>query len=165
MPSQGRSKEKRHKGTFTAPWREPKVLKIYVHGSDGRKNEAFNELIDGSFGDADYLERLIAMQMFRLGANQAASITFNSDGATWIWGRIDSILSRAKVSKEVLIFQVLDVYHAAENLSKGIKALGQDLIENKTDHGKEQLDEALQFNELRSELRDGNWCIATTSFP
>lgn len=157
VPSQGRSKEKRRTGTFTATWREPKVLKIYVHGSDGRKNEAFSELIDGSFGDADYLERIIAMQMFRLGANQAASITFNSDGATWIWGRIDSILSRAKVSKEVLIFQVLDVYHAAENLSKGIKALGQDPVENKPDQGNEQLNEALQFNELRSELRDGNW--------
>ncbi|MCY3011516.1 MAG: hypothetical protein NTY42_17045 [Planctomycetota bacterium] len=145
LPSEGRSKEQRRKGTFTASWREPKVLKIYVHGTDGRKNEEYLELIDGSFGDADYMERLIAMHIWRLGMHKAKSITFNSDGATWIWDRIESILERAKVTQDVLIFNILDVYHAAENINKGINALGQEPGDNK------------QFQELRTKLRDGNW--------
>lgn len=149
LPSEGRSKEQRRKGTFTASWREPKVLKIYVHGNDGRKNEKYLELIDGSFGDADYMERLIAMHMFRLGVHKAKSITFNSDGATWIWDRIESILERAKVPKEVQIFKVLDVYHAVENIGKGIRALGQETGDSK------------QFQELRTKLRDGNWSEVT----
>ena len=46
------------------------MLKIYVHGTDGRKNEEYLELIDGSFGDADYMERLIAMHIWRLGMHK-----------------------------------------------------------------------------------------------
>jgi hypothetical protein len=145
LPSQGRSKETRRRGSFTATWREPKVFKIYVHDREGRKNEAYSELIDGSLGDADYLERLIAMQIHRLGVSKAKSITFNSDGATWIWDRIDSILTRAKVPSTVLRFKVLDVYHAAENLQKGIKSLG------------EQIGDVLTFQMLRTKLRDGQW--------
>jgi hypothetical protein len=144
-PSQGRSKETLRRGSFTATWREPKVFKIYVHDRDGRKNEAYSELIDGSFGDADYLERLMAMQMHRLGVSKSKSITFNSDGATWIWDRIDSILARAKVPASVLRFKVLDVYHAAENLQKGIKSFGK------------QTGDVLTFPSLRTKLRDGLW--------
>lgn len=143
--SQGRSKETRRQAKFTASWREPKVVKIYVHDRDGRKHEAFSELIDGSFGDADYVERLIAMHMVRLGVHKAESITFNSDGATWIWDRIDAILARAKVPGHVSTFRVLDVYHAIENLHKGVKALGT------------PTSETLSFAGLRTQLRDGQW--------
>ena len=83
--------------------------------------------------------------MHRLGASKAKSITFNSDGATWIWDRIDSILARDKVPSSVLRFKVLDVYHAAENLQKGIKSLG------------EQIGDVLTFPSLRTKLRDGQW--------
>ncbi len=44
-----------------------------------------------------------------------------------------------------MIFKILDVYHAAENINKGINALGQEPGDNK------------QFQELRTKLRDGNW--------
>lgn len=149
QPSQGRSKEERRHASYTAAWREPKVFKIYVHDRDGRKSEKYSELIDGTFADADYTERLIAMQMYRLGVHKAKSITFNSDGATWIWDRIDSILERAKVPKTVFVFKVLDVYHAAENVSKGVKALGEQIVEQPAD--------AILFPPLRTMLRDGGW--------
>ena len=125
------------------------MFKIYVHDRDGRKSEECSELIDGTFADADYTQRLIAMQMYRLGVHKAKSIAFNSDGATWIWDRIDSILERAKVPKTVSVFRVLDVYHAAENVSKGVKALGEQIVEQPAD--------AILFPPLRTMLRDGKW--------
>ncbi len=131
---------------------EPKLLNIYVHNSDGRKNEAFRIQIDGSFGDAQYMERLISMHLFRLGANKAKSITFNSDGAAWIWGRIDSILSKAKVAPGVTIIQVLDVCHAVENVGKALQAL-----ERSSEPTAEATTSSL--SELRSHLRDGQWPV------
>jgi len=93
----------------------------------------------------NYLERLIAMQMHGLGVGKAKSIRFNSDVATWIWDRIDSIFARAKVPSSVLRFKVLDVNHAAENLQKGIKSLG------------EQIGDILTFPSLHTKLRDDHW--------
>jgi hypothetical protein len=147
--SLGRAKEKRRKGSFQADWREPKVFTIYVHDSHGRKHKKFREVIDGSFADADYIERLIAMQIYRQGAHRASSITLVSDGAAWIWGRIDSILKAAQVRVQTQIYRVLDVYHACENLSKGLKALGAAALGT----GEDQID----FRGQRSRLRDGHW--------
>lgn len=90
------------------------------------------------------------MHLHRLGANKAKTITFNSDGATWIWGRVDSILAKAKVESEVVVNQVLDVCHAVENLGKALQPLDRSL--NAADES-----EASNSNELRSRLRDGQW--------
>lgn len=149
-PSEGRSKESRRSSRFQADWREPKLLIIYAHDDNGRRDEAVRVLIDGSFGDADYMERLISMHLYRLGANKAKTITFNSDGATWIWGRIDSILTKSKVGSEVIVSQVLDVCHAVENLGKGLQSL--DRSQNvEVESG------VSSAHELRSRLRDGQW--------
>jgi len=163
--SLGRSKETKRKGTYDTEWKEPKLFKIYVHDDDGRVDQKFEERIDGSFGDANQIERLLAMRMYQLGVHRAESITFNSDGAKWIWDRIDSILTRAKVPSTVLIFKILDVYHAAENLNKGIKALGKcpakaipaDANAPSTLPAPVTHQEVLSFSKLRSELRDGLW--------
>jgi len=149
-PSEGRSKERRRTSRFQADWREPKLLIIYVHDCDGRRDEAFRVQIDGSFADAQYMERLISMHMFRLGANKAQSITFNSDGAAWIWGRIDSILAKAQVGPEVIVTQVLDVCHAVENLGKALQSLERS--------SEAVLDGAMESQKrLRTQLRDGQW--------
>jgi len=150
MPSEGRSKEKRRASRFQADWREPKLLIIYAHDANGRRDEALRVQIDGSFADAQYMERLISMHLYRLGANKAQSITFNSDGATWIWGRIDSILAKAKVGPGVIVVQVLDVCHAVENLGKAFQSL---------ERSRELPAEVSNPNELRSQLRDGQWSL------
>lgn len=160
--SQGRSKEKKRTATFQAEWKEPKLFKIYVHDDNGRVDHAYSERIDGSFGTADDIERLLAMRMYQLGVHMAKTITFNSDGAQWIWDRIDAILARAKVSPSVLIYKILDIYHASENLNKGIKGLGRlapdspdTVAASKPDSSVVQ--ESISFEQLRSALRDGRW--------
>ena len=144
--SMGRSKEQRRRATFQAIWREPKVVIIYVHDSQGRRSKEYRVTIDGTLGDVDDMTEIVAMHLHRLGAASAASICFNSDGAIWIWDRIATILSLAKIPASVMIHQVLDVYHACENLHKAVDELMPPTTER-----------AATYRALRSTLRDGNW--------
>ena len=144
--SMGRSKEQRRRATFQAIWREPKVVIIYVHDSQGRRNKEYRVTIDGTLGDVDDMTEIVAMHLHRLGAASAASICFNSDGAIWIWDRIATILSLAKIPASVMIHQVLDVYHACENLHKAVDELMPPTAER-----------TATYRTLRSTLRDGNW--------
>jgi len=144
--SLGRSKERRRRATFCAAWREPKVVIIYVHDNEGRLNKQYRATIDGTFGDVEPMTEMIAMHLHRLGAGTAASICFNGDGATWIWGRINSILSMAKIPRSVTIYRVLDVYHACENLHKAIEELMPVSLERRE-----------MYRALRKSLRDGQW--------
>lgn len=145
-PSQGRSKEARRRATFEALWREPKVITIYVHDSDGRREKSARATIDGTFGDAESIQRIVAMHLHRLGAAKAKSISFNSDGAKWIWGRIDAILELAKIPDTVAVYRILDVYHACENLNKALAILYPEAKARRE-----------IYRELRTKLRDTGW--------
>lgn len=139
-PSLGRSKEARRRAMFEALWREPKVITIYVHDSEGRRDKNTLATIDGTFGDAQSIQMIVAMHLHRLGAAKAKSISFNSDGAKWIWGRIDTILKLAKIPSTVAIYRILDVYHACENLNKALAILQKEclrVINYIRHHGKE----------------------------
>jgi len=144
--SMGRSKEQRRRTTFQALWREPKVVIIYVHDSQGKRSKEYRATIDGTLGDVEDMTEIVAMHLHRLGAASAASICFNSDGAIWIWDRIATILSLAKIPASVMIHRVLDVYHACENLHKAIDELMPSNVER-----------TAIYRTLRSTLRGGDW--------
>lgn len=122
------------------------MISIYVHDNEGKLDDCVQTVIDGSFADADYTMELVAMHLKRVGADKAASITFNSDGAKWIWDRIDSILALAGIQSSVSVFRVLDFYHAAEHISDTLSLLGLD--------EKERL---VPFSDYRTKLRDNDW--------
>jgi hypothetical protein len=61
--------------------------------------------IDGTFTGPDAMAELVAMHLHRLGAAKAMSLSFVSDGAVWIWDRIDQIVVQAGIPKEVPIHQ------------------------------------------------------------
>lgn len=145
-PSLGRSKETRKRATFEALWREPKVITIYVHDLEGRRDKSVLATIDGTFGDAESIQMIVAMHLHRLGAAKAQSICFNSDGAKWIWDRIDTILKLAKIPDTVPIYRILDVYHACENLNKALAILYPDAKARRE-----------VYRELRTQLRDSGW--------
>lgn len=119
----GRSK-KRPKRTFDGQWREPKLMTIFVHDEDGRMVKKSQATIDGTLLGPDHMAELIAMHLVRLGATEAASITFAADGAVWIWERIDWIVSLAKIPARVKIHQVLDCCHAVHHVHSAVKQLG-----------------------------------------
>lgn len=136
---------KRPRKTFTADWREPKLLTIFEHDEHGRMEKKSQALVDGTFQGPDALAELVAMHLHHLGAAQAQSITFVGDGGVWIWERIESIVRKAKLTG-VPIYQVLDCYHAAHHISLALAALGL------------PDDQRMPFyREYRTLLRNGQW--------
>jgi hypothetical protein len=140
----GRSKPRAAK-TFDAEWREPKLVTIFVHDERGRMVKDSRATFEGTFLGPDAVAELVAMHLHRLGAAQALSVTFASDGAPWIWDRIPQIVARAHLG-DVPIYEVLDCCHAAHHISLALAAFG--LCE------KERMP---LYREHRTLLRNGQW--------
>jgi hypothetical protein len=140
----GRSKP-RPKQTFDAEWREPKLMTIFSHDEQGRLEKKTKMTIDGTFTGPDAMAELVAMHLHRLGAAKATSLTFVSDGAVWIWDRINQIVAQAGIPKEVPIHQVLDNCHAVHHVSLALASLGVTVEERMP-----------LYRDLRSQLRHGN---------
>lgn len=140
----GRSKTRAAK-TFDAEWREPKLVTIFVHDERGRMLKESQATFEGTFLGPDAVAELVAMHLHRLGAAQALSITFASDGAPWIWDRIPSIVAQAQLT-EVPIYEVLDCCHAAHHISLALVALGL-----------REAERMPLYREHRTLLRNGQW--------
>ncbi len=77
---------------------------------------------------------------------RATSLTFVSDGAVWIWDRIDQIVAQAGIPKEVAIHQVLDTCHAVHHVSLALATLGVTAEQRMP-----------LYRDLRTRLRNGEW--------
>lgn len=140
----GRSKKRRRR-SYPADWREPKLVTIYVHDDEGRMAKDSRATVDGTLLGPDAIAELIAMHLHRLGATGAASVTFVSDGACWIWDRIPTIKRLAGLTA-VPTFEVLDCCHAAHHISLALGALGLDVKERMP-----------LYRQHRTLLRNGQW--------
>ena len=122
-----RSKKKRQKAQrrkFHVPWREPKVLTIFEIDKTGKMTKKHRQpLIDGTLLGPDHLAELLAYHLHRLGVAQAELVVFASDGARWIWDRLEWIQRRAGIDPSRTV-HVLDFCHAAHHVSLALKALG-----------------------------------------
>lgn len=109
---------------FTPEWREPKVLILYEFDERGRmkQKDAF-KLIDGTLQGPDHLAELVAFHLHRWGASEAEKVVFVSDGAPWIWDRLDWIEKRAGLTSSQTE-RVLDFYHAAHHISLALASIG-----------------------------------------
>jgi hypothetical protein len=141
----GRSKSVA-KQSYDAEWREPKLVTIFIHDVHGRMVKKSKATIDGTFTGPDAMAEIVAMHLHRLGAAQAQSVCFVSDGAVWIWDRIEAIVKQAGIPDTVKIYQVLDNCHAAHHVSLALKALG--IAEE---------DRMPLYRDLRTRLRNGEW--------
>jgi hypothetical protein len=121
-----KSKKKQRKGQrrkFHTPWREPKVLTIFEIDQTGKMTKKHRQpLIDGTLLGPDHLAELLAYHLHRLGVAQAELVVFASDGARWIWDRLDWIQRRAGIDPSRVV-HVLDFCHAAHHISLALKAL------------------------------------------
>ncbi|XZE17504.1 hypothetical protein SH449x_000274 [Pirellulaceae bacterium SH449] len=134
------------KSSYAPQWREPKLCTIFVHDENGRMEKHSQATIDGTFEGPDAIAELVAMHLHRMGAAQALSITFVSDGATWIWERIDAIVSKAGIPAEVKIHQVLDCCHGVHHISLALACLGLNEAERMP-----------LYRVMRTMLRNGQW--------
>jgi hypothetical protein len=119
----GKGKGKKQRRRYKAEWREPKLLIIFEIDEQGRMKKKTRPWIDGTFAGPDEAMELLAFHLHRLGAAQAAVVTFVADGAPWVWERLDWVERRVGL-KPGRAVRVLDWCHAAHNLSLALEALG-----------------------------------------
>lgn len=100
---------------FWTPWREPRVIVIDVLDEAGKTDALRLPLYDVILDDAEATFSLIVGYLRLLGAAHAQQVEFISDGADWIWERVDRLVSQAEIPQERLVL-VLDFYHASEHL-------------------------------------------------
>ncbi|MEI7702032.1 MAG: hypothetical protein WCK86_19700 [Planctomycetia bacterium] len=134
------------KQSYDAEWREPRLVTIFIHDDHGRMVKKSKATIDGTFTGPDAMAEIVAMHLHKLGAAQAQSVCFVSDGAVWIRDRIEAIVKQAGIPDTVKIYQVLDNCHAAQHISRALKALG--IAEE---------DRMPLYRDLRTRLRNGEW--------
>jgi hypothetical protein len=118
---------KKKKGTrqkFDTPWREPKALIIFEFNEHGKMVKKERQpLVDGTLLGPDHLAELVAFHLHRLGVAQADLVVFISDGARWIWDRLEWIERRVGLDSSKTM-HVLDFCHAVHHISLALAALG-----------------------------------------
>jgi hypothetical protein len=124
-------------------WREPKLLILYLSDRKGRMLKGTRPWIDGTMNGPDHLMELLAFHLHRLGAARAKAVSFVSDGASWIWNRLDWVVGRAGLDPE-RIERILDCCHAAHHISLALQALGLSEEER-----------TARYRDLRHQLRAG----------
>jgi hypothetical protein len=86
-------RKQRRKGErekFDTPWREPKVVTIFEIDAQGKLTKKHQQpLIDGTLLGPDHVAELAAYHLHRLGVAEAELVVFVSDGAHWIWDRLE----------------------------------------------------------------------------
>ena len=133
----------KHRRKILVEWREPKLLIIYLSDGKGRMLKGTKPWIDGTLKGPDHLMELLAFHLHRLGAAQAKTVSFVSDGAPWIWNRWDWVVGRAGLEPK-RVERILDCCHAAHHISLALQALGLAEAERTATYGK-----------LRQQLRAG----------
>ena len=133
----------RHRRKIRVEWREPKLLILYLSDRKGRMLKGTRPWIDGTMNGPDHLMELLAFHLHRLGAARAKAVSFVSDGAPWIWNRLDWVERRAGLDPK-RVEQVLDCCHAVHHVSLALQALGLGEAER-----------AATYRDLRQQLRAG----------
>jgi hypothetical protein len=149
----GKKKKKGARPKFDTPWREPKALIIFEFNEQGKMVKKERQpLIDGTLLGPDHLAELVAFHLHRLGVAQAESVVFISDGARWIWDRLEWIERRAGLDSSKTI-HVLDFCHAAHHISLALAGLGYSLgVRRKTYVELRKLLHRSRYDEVVSKL-------------
>lgn len=114
----GRRRKSGHHG-FDAPWREPKVLAIYLLDEHGKKTDD-PPIYEGTLAPWEDAASLIASTLTRFGAREAEVLAVAADGSDNIWRHVDAIVEAVGIdSKKVVRF--VDFYHALEHLHDAAK--------------------------------------------
>jgi hypothetical protein len=113
----------KHRRKIRVEWREPKLLILYLSDRKGRMIPGTRPWIDGTMNGPDHLMELLAFHLHRLGAAHAKIVSFVSDGAPWIWNRLDWVERRAGLDPK-RVERILDCCHAVHHVSLALQALG-----------------------------------------
>jgi hypothetical protein len=109
-----RRKATGHRG-YDAPWREPKLLTIYVLDDKGLVTDKYAPIYDGTLGDAEALFEMLLAYLKALGGHEAQQLVMLGDGAQWIWERCNQLVANLGIPAERVV-QVIDWPHAVATL-------------------------------------------------
>lgn len=116
-PKGGRRRVATGHQRYDAPWREPKVMTIYVLDDEGKKAPQHRAFLDGTMGDCNDAFALLVGHLRILGAQKAGSVTLIADGAAWVWSRAEELRQALGMPREQF-HEVIDHYHAVEHLTE-----------------------------------------------
>jgi hypothetical protein len=119
----GKGKNKTQQRRYQGQWREPKLLTIYEIDNHGQKVKKSQARIDGTFQGPDEMMELVALHLHRLGAAQAKVVVFVSDGAPWIWERLDWVVKRVGLDSKKVAY-ALDWCHALHHVGLALGVVG-----------------------------------------
>jgi hypothetical protein len=105
---------KRH--GYKTDWREPKMLVIRAIDDMGKVIREELPIYDGTLGDADALFGLLEAHLRAREICLAEEVICMSDGAEWIWNRMEGLLMSLNVDPSRINFGI-DYYHAVEHLT------------------------------------------------
>jgi hypothetical protein len=111
----GRRNSKTGHHRYEAPWREPKLLTIYVVDAEGRVVDSFTPVYDGTMGDCDAVFAMLLGYLKALGAHEASELMVLGDGAKWIWERVEALATGLGIDRD-RISEVVDWCHAVQTL-------------------------------------------------
>lgn len=140
----GQGKSKTQTRRYRADWREPKLLIVFELDEQGRMKKGTKPIIDGSFQGPDELMEVMALRLHQVGASQAEVVAFRSDGAPWIWDRLEWVRQRLGLTKQQVSLG-LDWCHAVHHISLALEPL----VEAK--------DRKRVFKKMRKWLKRGSW--------
>lgn len=111
----GRRNKNGHR-RYDTPWREPKLIVVYVIDNRGKKVREIRPLYDATLGDADGTFEILIAELLLRGAAVAKEIILTGDGAPWIWNRADALAKALGLDPKKIV-KVADFYHAVEHLT------------------------------------------------
>jgi hypothetical protein len=140
----GRGKSKTQKRRFRTDWREPKQIIVFEMDEHGRQKKGTQPILDGTFQGPDEILEVLAMRLHQVGAAQANVVAFRTDGAPWIWERLEWVRQRVGLKKRQVSYG-LDWCHAVHHVSLALETLAP------------EGDRQRIFKKLRKWLKQGAW--------
>lgn len=140
----GQGTAKTRKRRFQTDWREPKLIIVFEMDERGRMKKGTKPILDGTFAGPDEIMEVLAMRLQQVGAAQAEVVAFRSDGAPWIWDRLDWVIRRVGL-KDKQVSRGLDWCHAVHHISLALEPLLEGAERKRV------------FKRLRKWLKAGSW--------
>jgi hypothetical protein len=140
----GQGKSKTQKRRFRTDWREPKLIIVFEMDEQGRMKKGTKPILDGTFQGPDEIMEVLAMRLHQVGAAQATVVAFRSDGAPWIWDRLEWVIRRVGL-KQQQVSLGLDWCHAVHHISLALEPI------------LEGAERTRVFKKLRKWLKAGSW--------
>jgi hypothetical protein len=140
----GKGKSKTQKRRFHTEWREVKQIIVFEMDERGRMKKGTQPVLDGTFSGPDEVLEVLAMRLHQVGASQAEVVAFRSDGAPWIWDRLEWVIKRLGLCAKQ-VSRGLDWCHAVHHVSLALEPLLEGAKRKRV------------FKKLRKWLKRGSW--------